>query len=97
MPGDATRAVVVMLDGEFDIARTADLRHSILGAHKDEPLVIVDMSCVTFVDSSALRGLLEVHGVLAEHSAVMTIRNPSPVVRRLLDLVGMSEMFGLGG
>jgi anti-anti-sigma factor len=92
---DTTRTVVVMLDGEFDIARTAELRDTILLARTDEPEVFVDMSNVTFIDSSALRALLEVRRVLAEQGAVLVISDPSPCVRRVLSATATSAIFGV--
>ena len=95
MPGDTTRGVVVILNGEYDIARTADLRDAILLAHSDEERMILDMSEVAFIDSSGLQVLLEVHSVLAEQGTVLTIHEPSSIVRRVLALTGMSGLFGV--
>ena len=83
----------VVLDGEYDISRTAELRDAILDAHGDQRSVVVDMSGVTFFDSSALRALLEVRSVLAAHDATVTLLDPSPVVRRLLELTKIGHLF----
>jgi anti-anti-sigma factor len=84
-----------MLDGELDILRTAAFRDAVLVAHREATHVVADMSEVTFMDSSGVRALLEVHGVLADDGAELTVRDPSPVVRELLTLVGLNEKFGL--
>jgi anti-anti-sigma factor len=95
MLDDDTAVALVALSGEYDISRTAELRDSILMKHSDEPMVEVDMSEVSFLDSSALRAMLEVHGVLAQQGVSMTLSNASLPVRRLLAVVGMSEVFGV--
>jgi anti-anti-sigma factor len=83
----------VVLEGEYDISRTAELRDAILDAHREQQSVVVDMSGVTFFDSSAVRALLEVRSVLATHDATVILADPSPVVRRLLDLTDIGHLF----
>jgi anti-anti-sigma factor len=84
-----------VLDGEYDLARSSELRQMILLARKDEPMVIVDMADVTFIDSTALRALLETRAALMDKGATIIISNPSSIVKRVLGVVGMNELFGL--
>jgi anti-sigma B factor antagonist len=83
------------LSGEYDISRTAELRDSILGLHDGEGAVVIDLSGVTFLDSSGLRALVEVRSVLDDQSVRLTVANPSECVRRLLEITGTAAMFGL--
>jgi anti-anti-sigma factor len=91
-------ACVISIDifGDFDISRTADLRDSILtaedggGGH-----VVVDLSGVTFMDSSALRALLEVRATLADRGSLLTLVEPPPGIATLFSVTGMAELFGL--
>jgi anti-anti-sigma factor len=94
MPDDVS-VITVELTGEFDIATTAEMRDSILSQHRGESQVVIDMTGVTFMDSSALRALLEVRGALADNGAEVTLANPTPNVLRLLSITGTADLFGL--
>jgi anti-sigma B factor antagonist len=87
--------VTVDLSGEFDIGRTAELRDAILRGHGGVDHVVVDLTDVTFMDSSALRALLEVRGTLTESGSVLTLTNARPALVTLFEVTGMAEMFGL--
>jgi anti-sigma B factor antagonist len=82
--------------GEFDVARTAELRDGILADYDGEAMVIADMGEVTFMDSTALRALLEVRAVLEERGGVLMLTNLRPIVARLLEVTGLNQLFGLG-
>ena len=86
-------AETVVLTGEFDIARTAEMRDALLeAAHTSDP-VVADLSGVTFFDSSALRALLDVRSILADRGQTIRLHDPSPIVRRLLDLTDIAHLF----
>jgi anti-sigma B factor antagonist len=94
---DETKASVckVQLSGEYDIARTAELRDALLGTHTDERELVADLSTVTFMDSTALRSLLEVRAELERRGATLRLINPGPTVVRLLDITGTGQILGL--
>jgi anti-anti-sigma factor len=72
------------LDGELDIA-TADELMDLLrtAADTDDPIVF-DCSGVTFMDSSGLRVLLQ--AARSEDCGPVVVKDPSPQVRRLLEI-----------
>ena len=87
---------LVLLQGEID----ASLRHAaseamvaVLAAHG--PLVI-DTSAVTFIDSSGMAFLLQLHGVASDAGRSVDLRDPSGVVVDLLALVGLDTLFRPG-
>jgi anti-sigma B factor antagonist len=92
---DAPGTFRVELSGEYDIGRAAELRDSLLARQIDEGVVVVDLSGVTFLDSSGLRALVEARGMLDEQGAQLIVAEPSDCVRRLLDITGTSAMFGV--
>jgi anti-sigma B factor antagonist len=92
---DDIQTLRIDLTGELDISRAAELRDGILTRHSGEEHVIVDLAEVTFIDSSALRALLNASTALADRAAVLTIARPSPAATRLLQITGMTEFFGL--
>jgi anti-sigma B factor antagonist len=57
------------------------------------PGLIVDLSVVTFLDSSGLAVLISVHEELRTRGAHLTILAPKPSVRRLFDITGLTSIF----
>ena len=82
----------IALDGEWDLAqreRTRSAVRTVLARHPDR--VVLDLSCLTFMDSSGVHGVLE----LASHAATLNIdlvviRGPR-AVQRLFELCQLSE------
>lgn len=59
----------------------------------DKPEVLaLDLSGVSFMDSSGLGLILGRLNKAEEVGAVLTIQNPSPQIRKILDLAGIGRM-----
>lgn len=81
---------VLVLSGEIDTYTASELA-SRLG---DEPVVaVVDLSAVTFIDSSGLRTLIEADRSRKNDGARFVLRSPSAPVQRLLEISGLSGHF----
>ncbi len=97
MPGDVRMTITetapgeLSLSGEID-AHTAPTFAERLGAVVTGRLV-VDMSAVTFMDSSGLRVLVEFHQRNADGGPTLIIARPSRPIVRLLELTGLDEQF----
>ena len=87
--------VTIALEGEYDMARASDLRHALLDIDVRGPHVIADMSEVTFVDSSALRALLEAQRALEGEGGSLTLAEVPPGVARLFLVTQTGHLFGL--
>ena len=85
----------VHLSGEFDIATAADLRHA-LTDDTEATVVVADFADVTFVDSSALRALLEVRQQLEHQGRSLRLINLSEPVAALLRITDTAQLFGVG-
>ena len=55
--------------------------------------IVIDLTDVTFIDSSGLRSLLGASRRADERSAQVVLRSPSPAVQRLLEITGTSTQF----
>jgi anti-sigma B factor antagonist len=73
------------LKGELDMATAGDLSKVLRGASERADPMVLDLSEVSFMDSSGLRALLEAAGLLEEHRPIVLL-DPSPQVRNLLDI-----------
>ena len=85
--------VVAQIESELDLANGDDLVDyisTLLGEWHGR--VEVDLSNVTFIDSSGLNALLRAHRVCSERRATLVIVNPSEVVARLFELTGCTHI-----
>jgi anti-anti-sigma factor len=72
------------LEGELDIATAGGLTDLLnTAADSDDPIVL-DFSGVPFMDSSGLRSLLQ--AARSDDCGPVVIKDPSPQVRRLLEI-----------
>ena len=86
-------AAEIVLGGEVDIAARPpldDALHKALGAEKPAALV-VDMTDVTFADSSTLHWLTEVKRTADTAGARLTVTTVPGAVRDLLTITGMKS------
>jgi anti-anti-sigma factor len=88
--------VVVDIRGELDLASTATLRDDLSAEviAMRPPGVMVDLGLVTFMDSTALRALINVQRNVGAIGASLRVVNPSPCVARLLHATGVDETLG---
>jgi anti-anti-sigma factor len=73
------------LEGELDLATAKDLLVAIRDRPGAEARLTLDFSGITFMDSSGLRALLEAARD-REDGDLLVILDPSPQVRRVLDI-----------
>jgi anti-anti-sigma factor len=79
------------LIGEIDMATAPMLQEALLVALTEGGSVTVDMKDVTFIDSSGLKVIV---ASAAETSSdqPLTVKDPSAVVRRALEVFGMEQI-----
>jgi anti-anti-sigma factor len=77
---------VVAVAGEIDLATREQLRDSL---NRLDGVVIVDLTDVTFLDSSGIGVLASQRARLIKNSGELILRNPHPNVRTPLTTVGL--------
>ena len=87
----ADGSVVVTLAGELDMASVPALRASLDDIEPSQRLVL-DCAAVTFMDSSGLSLLVTLWSRLVESGGSLQVRQPSPPVRRVMELTGLHEL-----
>jgi anti-anti-sigma factor len=84
-------AVVLSIVGEIDMATAPEVAHAIDGRHEGVERVVVDLSEVTFLDSSALNALVHSQRSLAENDIGFRIISPSDhAVRNVFDITHLT-------
>jgi anti-anti-sigma factor len=82
---------VVRVVGEVDASTCGQLDEVLSMLDRTVP-TLVDLSAVTFMDSSGLRILVYHHNARANDSCRLKIVNPSQTVRRLLEITGLDAL-----
>jgi anti-sigma B factor antagonist len=96
---EGTDPVVVSVIGEVDLA-TAPLLEAELSAALATPGatgVRVDLAGVEFMDSAGLRVLVAALRTAEDSGRTLTVSAPHDRVRRIIEITGLSEVFGLAG
>jgi anti-sigma B factor antagonist len=90
---DADRAEAV-LRGELDLANSPLLRDELLST-LDEGLqsLILDLSELTFIDSSGLAVLVVVLKHADDHHIALRLRSVTPPIERVLEACGLDDLF----
>jgi anti-anti-sigma factor len=93
--GATPGTVVVAVAGELDLSNAHILRVRLLAAVRDRhpSCLDLDMAGVTFMDCSTIRVLLMVRTTAEKSGCRMRILNPQPIVVRVLEVLGVLEMF----
>jgi anti-anti-sigma factor len=88
-------AVVVELAGELDLYNAHTVRAALLGqAEKKPERLVVDLSRVTFIDSTGLGVLIEARTRLPNRQAFM-LAAPGLETRRALEISGLDRHFAV--
>ena len=92
MHQDAAGVQVVGLSGELDCSNAPSLQERLasIPPQPGEPLVF-DLAGLRFMDSAGIAVLI---GTTTRASSV-SLRNPSPVIRRVLQATGLSDVFSI--
>jgi anti-sigma B factor antagonist len=94
---DEGGTTVAHIRGEVDMATCERLRDSIEPYLGPRQTVILDLSDITFMDSSMLHLLVQARGRLTEDGGSLVLRNPSDAARRLLEISEMSDLLEAAG
>jgi anti-sigma B factor antagonist len=88
-------AVLVRLAGELDLYNAHLVREALLGTLRDSPArIVVDLSEVTFIDSTGLGVLIEARSKLGD-SARFLLAAPGLEARRALAITGLDRHFAV--
>lgn len=79
---------VASVSGEIDLATAPEVEAL---ARAGSNGLALDLSGVRFIDSSGLRALIRIQ----EETSPLVLLSPSPVVRKLLALTNMVDMFDI--
>lgn len=87
---------VLRLHGDLDPHTAPFLADAVKGRiEAGDRTVVLDLSDVSFIDSSGLRAMLTAHRELSERDGELRLRNPSQTTMRLLEVTGLVDQLHL--
>ncbi len=89
---------VVRVCGDFDLASVPHWRDQVSSLLDHGVLdVTVEMAELDFIDSSGLNALVAALSTLRARGGQLTLRSPTPSAWRILEITGLTDLFGLVG
>ncbi|MCX4776170.1 STAS domain-containing protein [Streptomyces sp. NBC_01264] len=88
--------VIVNIGGEMDIDRAPLLQgalHTLITQPDCPPEVVLDLTELTFCDSSGLNAILRARLTAEAHGRHVTLHAPNRQVTKLLELTGTEQLF----
>jgi anti-sigma B factor antagonist len=86
--------ITLAASGEIDMANAPTfLRELIAVAAETSSPALVDLSAVTFLDSSGVNALIEAHRKFEDTDVTLVLVNPSPPCRRVFEITGIAQIF----
>lgn len=86
-------ACVVLVSGEVDLASAGDLRSALATAAAQRPArLVVDLTAVSFVDSSGLGAIAGGLRAQREHGGGLDVVGAAAHVRRVFEISGLGEL-----
>ena len=80
---------ILLVAGEIDLATRDQLRECLAPLHGN---VVVDLSAVTFLDSSGIATIVAQASRMADEGATLKLRGASSVVARVLHITGLDDL-----
>jgi anti-anti-sigma factor len=93
--GVAPGVVRAVIAGQLDVSNSHIVQVRLLAAVRDRhpTRLDVDLSGVTFMDCSMAHALQRIHATAERSGCRMRIVRPQPVVVRILEVLGLLELF----
>ena len=89
---EVSQIAVIALRGEIDMASLDDLQGAVEPHLAPGQTVVLDLSDVTFADSTLLKVLVQARGKANDVGGALLVRNPSDQLRKLLSIGDLDDL-----
>ena len=93
--GGSGAPAVFSLVGELDSLAATHLSDCLSRVDSGAPGLILDMTEVSFIDSSGLRTLIQARQMFPDDPSALVLRGPQASTTRLLELTGLADYFAV--
>ena len=88
-------ASIVVFNGEIDLESSPAARKTLLKCFENNRNVIVDLSAVTYIDSSGVASLVEALQAAKKNGTLLSLAAVSEPTRRVLELARLDKVFSI--
>lgn len=88
-------AAVAQLSGEVDLERSPGVRRALLDALSARKPVVVDLSAVSYIDSSGIASLVEAYQTARKQGTPFVLCAVSPAALRVMQLARLDKVFDI--
>ena len=92
---DEAGIVVMAIVGDVDLESSPELRTALLSSLASAKSVLVDMSGVTYIDSSGVASLVEAFQKARQSQAIFALASVSEAALRVLELARLDQIFAI--
>ena len=85
--------VTIGLDGAVDLSSSPDSRKSIIDVLKDNKNILIDLSLVSYIDSSGVASLVEGYQIAKKQSLKFGLVGVSDAAMSVLKLARLDQVF----
>lgn len=89
------QGVVIEVSGEVDLATASTLERELLRAEQAHWVVAIDLTNVSFLDSTGLHAIMDANLRLRDRGGRLLIVQGPPQVSRVFELTGLSDHLDL--
>ena len=86
-------SIIIEVSGDVDLDKTDDFRNQVFEAFDKEHKVVLDMSQVSYIDSSGISVLIESHQKAQELGKDFVILKPSESVTSVIEMAKLDTFF----
>jgi anti-sigma B factor antagonist len=83
--------VTVAFKGELDLSGVESARHALARAQEMDGLLVLDLSELTFIDSTGLEVILRAARRAEETGRRLVVARPTPYIKRLFELTAIDQ------
>jgi anti-sigma B factor antagonist len=85
--------IVIALEGDIDLENAGEVRKALLANLKQKKDLLIDLSAVTYIDSSGIASLVEGLQVARKQKNELSLVSVSTRARRVLELARLDKVF----
>ena len=87
--------IVIALEGDIDLENAGEVRKALLANLKQKKDLLIDLSAVSYIDSSGIASLVEGLQVARKQKNELSLVSVSPRALRVLDLARLDKVFAI--
>lgn len=87
--------IVVALEGEIDLENAGEVRKALLNSLKQKKDLLIDLSAVSYIDSSGIASLVEGLQVARKQKNELSLVSVSTRALRVLELARLDKVFAI--